>query len=60
MGSEGGGDEGQLKREEKRRRRRGGVKEVGGVKRDWGIILLLILHSLQRPFKGSISQREAS
>lgn len=29
------------------RRRRG--KE----RRDWGIILLLMLHSLQRPFKGS-------
>lgn len=53
MGSEGGGDEGQLKREE------GGVKE-GEEKRDWGIIRLLILHSLQRPFKGSISQCEAS
>lgn len=50
--TEGGGDEGQLKRG------RGGVEE-GEEKRDWGIILLLILHSLQRPFKGSISQCEA-
>lgn len=53
VASEGGGDEGQLKREDEGELRRGEEK------RDWGIILLLILHSLQRPFKGSISQCEA-
>lgn len=39
---------------------KGAVWEEEEEKWDRGLILLLILHSLQRPFKGSISQCEAS